>query len=150
MKGAPTLTCLAIAAALRFPGPAALAQWSPDASAGLGAGYGGTALGSSVLQGTRQLGRGTGQGSAGLSPTMRQYCARWPERGVCRGNRARAGEAGPRTAASQARMAEHQARLRPEYEARLRRDGQASADRWLRDEAARLGQQDARAARQAR
>ena len=42
------------------------------------------------------------------------------------------------------------AQLRPEYEQRVRRDGKASADQWLRETAFKLGQQDGRAARQGR
>lgn len=41
------------------------------------------------------------------------------------------------------RMVEQRKReLRPEYERRLRVDGKASADRWLREAAAEAGRQD--------
>ncbi|HEY4530414.1 MAG TPA: hypothetical protein VIG97_08845 [Luteimonas sp.] len=41
------------------------------------------------------------------------------------------------------RMVEQRKReLRPEYERRVRTDGKASADRWLREAAAELGRRD--------
>jgi hypothetical protein len=70
------------------------AQYSPDASASLGAGYGATALGQSTLSGTRQVGQPT-KGSDELSPTMKRYCAQWPNEGVCRAARERAAQTAP-------------------------------------------------------
>lgn len=41
------------------------------------------------------------------------------------------------------RMVEqHKRELRPEYERRVREDGKASADRWLREAATELGRRD--------
>lgn len=67
----------------------ALAQYDPGASMDLGAGMGATALGQSTLQGTRAIGRKSGQSSDELSPTMKKYCAQWPDEGVCKADRAR-------------------------------------------------------------
>ena len=71
--------------ALLVGGPA-LAQWDPGATADFGMGLGQTALGQSTLDGTRKLGQADGKDSqAGEpSPTMRAYCAKWPQEGVCR------------------------------------------------------------------
>jgi hypothetical protein len=135
---APLLLCAASASA----------QYSPDASMDLGTGYGATALGSATLDGTRRLGT-DGGGSDELSPTMKRYCAQWPNEGVCRADRERAAQRQQQAARpSQARMNELMAQLMPEYEQRVRQDGKASADQWLRETAFRLGQQDGRAARQ--
>lgn len=45
---------------------------------------------------------------------------------------------------SPAQLAEVKARLKPDYERRVREQGQAKADQWLRDTAYRLGQQQGR------
>ena len=136
----------ATVAALLLLGPCmAAAQWSPDASASLGAGMGAMALGQSTLSGTRQLGPPASPGNAGLSPTMQRYCARWPNEGVCRANRAQArpaaapGAAGPSPAERE--------RLEREYRARLRRDGKPAADRWLAATAREMGRREGEAAR---
>lgn len=50
-------------------------------------------------------------------------------------------------AALQQAMERRRQELRPEYERRLRSDGQASANAWLRAEAARLGRLDGQALR---
>ena len=85
---------------------------------------------------------------------MKQYCAKWPDEGVCRAARARDAQQQQQRQSvaqpSQARMNQFLAQLRPEYEQRVRRDGKASADQWLREAAFKLGQQDGRAARQGR
>lgn len=134
---------------LLFPA-SAFAQYSADASIDLGVGYGATALSQSTLDGTRRLGT-KGKSSNDLSPTMKRYCAQWPNEGVCRADRARAAQPDQHAARpSQGRIAELTARLRPEYERRMRRDGKASADQWLGETARRLGQQDGKAARQSR
>lgn len=53
---------------------------------------------------------------------------------------------GPRTQSDsrlRALQEEHMQRLRPEYERRVHRDGEQAANRWLRQEAYRLGQEAA-------
>lgn len=127
----------------------AFAQYSPDASVDLGVGYGATALGQSTLDGTRRLGT-KGKSSNELSPTMKSYCAQWPNESVCRADSARAAPRNQRAAPSQDRIAELTARLEPEYKRRVRRDGKVSADKWLGETARKLGQQDGRAARGSR
>lgn len=111
----PMLALLALAAPL-----AAHAQYSPDATMDLGAGYGQTALSQSVLQGTRGIDArkdpaGTGNGSA----SSRDF--------IARRNAARAS-------------------IEPEYRMRVARDGKASADAWLARTARALGERDRRAA----
>lgn len=44
-------------------------------------------------------------------------------------------------------MERRRAELRPEYERRVRHDGQESTDRWLRDVAAEMGRRDGEAAK---
>ena len=81
---------LAVAAAFGLSASdGALAQYDPGASMDLGAGMGATALGQSTLQGTRAIGRKDGRASDELSPTMKKYCAQWPNEGVCKADRAR-------------------------------------------------------------
>jgi hypothetical protein len=143
LKWALLLTPLLIAA------PAS-AQYSPDASMDLGTGYGATALGSATLDGTRRIGE-RGNGSDELSPTMQDYCARWPDEGVCRAARARSQQQRKdQPGLPQARMSELMAQLRPEYEARVQRDGKSRADLWLRETAFRLGQEEGRRVRRSR
>ncbi|MDR7034997.1 hypothetical protein [Mesorhizobium sp. BE184] len=48
---------------------------------------------------------------------------------------------------SQAQMNEVMRRLKPEYERRVQREGRASANRWLKRTAYRLGQEAGRSAR---
>jgi len=128
----------------------AFAQYSPDATLDLGMGMGSTALGQSTLSGTRQLGQGK-KGSDELSPTMKRYCAQWPNEGVCRADRARRLQRQQQSAQpSPERVNQLMARLRPEYEQRVRRDGKTRADQWLRETAYRLGQQEGRTARRTR
>jgi hypothetical protein len=122
LKWALLLTPLLVAT------PAA-AQYSPDASMDLGTGYGAIALGSGTLDGTRRIGT-RGDGSDEITTTPRQ------------------GQDQP--APSPARVSELMAQLRPEYEARVRRDGKPRADLWLRETAFRLGEQEGRMARRNR
>jgi hypothetical protein len=147
----PRSASLALATAILLAIPvSASAQYSPDASLDLGVGYGAIALGQSTLSGTRQL-DAKGKGSDELSPTMQRYCARWPDETTCRMHRARKAQRHEAAAApSPERMGAMMAQVRPEYERRLRRDGKASADRWLSQTARALGEQHGRAAHRRR
>lgn len=51
---------------------------------------------------------------------------------------------GDKEARIRALQAQHMERLRPKYERRVQRDGRQAADRWLRQEAYRLGREAAR------
>ena len=140
---------LIAAAALAVLGAGqARAQFDPGASADLGAGMGASALGQSTLGGTRGIGQ-AGRGSDELSPTMKKYCAQWPDEGVCKADRARhAQPATPTPHGGAAR--DPAARMRaiaPEYQRRVRLYGQAEADRWLAQTARDMGQRDGTAAR---
>ena len=161
---------LAAMAAIVLPASPAFAQYSPDATLDLGTGYGATALSQSILGGTSQIGTEGGQGTDELSPTMKEYCATWPEETTCVAYTERAAQRAqqqqaqsqmqpgmqpqpqpqmqPAAAPDQARMNEMRAVLEPQYERRVREEGKASADRWLVETARRLGEQDGRAARE--
>lgn len=132
-------------------GPAE-AQFDPGASMDLGSGMGSTALGQSILNGTRNLGK-KGAGSDELSPTMRKYCAQWPNEGVCKADRARkAKRKAPARQAFRPSREEIDARMRaiaPEYNRRVRLYGKASADHWLARTAREMGRRDGAAARRA-
>jgi len=139
------LISLAAAAALGFICCGrAEAQYDPGASADLGAGLGSTALGQSILGGTRNLDTGGGD-SDELSPTMKDYCAKWPDEGVCKADRARkARRAAPVPADLDAKMRE----VAPEYNRRLHLYGKEKADRWLAETARAMGERDGAAARE--
>jgi hypothetical protein len=130
----------------------AQAQYDPGASMDLGAGMGATALGQSTLSGTRNIGKGKA-GSDELSPTMKKYCAQWPNEGVCKADRAR--RAKRKTLSGQAShpsREEVNARMKaiaPEYNRRVRLYGKAKADHWLALTAREMGRRDGAAARQA-
>jgi hypothetical protein len=127
---------------------AAQAQYDPGASMSLGAGMGSIALGQSTLSGTRNIGKST-RHSDELSPTMRRYCAQWPNEGVCRADRARkARRASPSPShSSQDLMKARMRAIAPEYNRRVRLQGKAAADRWLAATAREMGRQDGMAAR---
>lgn len=57
-----------------------------------------------------------------------------------KGEDIRAGKQRSAPAVSPAQLAEVKARLRADYERRVREQGQAKADQWLRDTAHRIGQ----------
>jgi hypothetical protein len=132
--------------------PQARAQYDPSATMDLGMGMGATALGQSILGGTRDIGRKPGR-SDELSPTMKDYCARWPNEGVCKADRVRRGKrGGPANRISRPSRQEINARMRaiaPEYNRRLRLYGKAKADRWLAKAAREMGRRDGAAARKA-
>ena len=127
----------------------AQAQYDPGASMSLGAGMGSIALGQSTLSGTRNIGKHT-RHSDELSPTMRRYCAQWPNEGVCRADRARkarhASPSSPRHNAQDLMKARMRA-ITPEYNRRVRLQGKAAADRWLAVTAREMGRRDGMAAR---
>ncbi len=126
------------------------AQYNPSASMDLGTGMGSTALGQSILNGTRNIGKGGG--SDELSPTMKKYCAQWPNEGVCKADRARRAKRGPRASASpQVRQSQTDMMraIAPEYNRRVRLYGKARADRWLAETARDMGRRDGAAARRA-
>ncbi len=108
-------------AALLFSG-AALAQYAPDATMDLGTGYGQIALGQSVLDGTRAIGKDN------------QSASQVP-----------AGQAGH---PSRSQMEALWRQLEPEYLRRVQADGKASADAWLAATAQEMGRRDGRAARE--
>jgi len=137
---------MTLAGAFMLPG-AALAQYSPDATGDLGAAMGSTALGQSVLSGTREIGR-DGTDSDELSPTMKRYCAEWPNEGVCRADRARQAQRKQASAKpSEERMRQLMAQVQGEYEERVHRDGRPAADKWLSETAYELGRQEGKAER---
>lgn len=117
-----TRTKAALACAALLASGAALAQYAPDATMDLGTGYGQIALGQSVLDGTRAIGKDS------------QSTSRIP-----------AGQAGH---PSRAQMQALWEQLEPEYMRRVQADGKASADAWLAAAARELGRRDGQAARQ--
>jgi len=128
------------------------AQYDPGATLDLGTGMGGIALGQSTLSGTRQLGKKS-RHSDELSPTMKEYCRKWPNEGVCKADRARrAGKKQPAAHVGRPSQREMNAIMRaiaPEYNRRVRRDGKAKADQWLAKTAREMGRRDGAAARRA-
>ncbi|WP_399677096.1 hypothetical protein [Xenophilus sp.] len=147
-----SMSIFGVAALAAFCFGQAQAQFDPGASMDLGAGMGATALGQSTLSGTRNIGQG-GHASDELSPTMRKYCAQWPDEGVCKADRARRARGGPQAAAPRRAAEPDQAAmmrsLAPEYRRRIRDHGQAEADRWLAQTAREMGRRDGVAARRA-
>ena len=131
----------------------ARAQYDPGATMNLGMGMGATALGQSILNGTRGI-DGKQRHSDELSPTMKEYCARWPDEGVCKADRARrAKRQAPAKHASRPSREEINAKMRaiaPEYNRRVRLYGKPSADRWLAKTAREMGRRDGTAVRKAR
>jgi len=122
----------------------AKAQYDPGATMDLGTGMGGIALGQSTLSGTRQIGKKS-RHSDELSPTMKDYCRKWPDEGVCKADRARkARHAAPAPADLDAKMRE----VAPEYNRRLHLYGKEKADRWLAETARAMGERDGAAARE--
>lgn len=116
------------AVGLAAAGSPGLAQWSPDVSVDLGVGMGQMAVGQSIMQGTRNIGadkagRNDGSARSGAGAT-----------------------AAPRP--SQEMIDAHLKALRPEYEHRVARDGQSSANQWLGEMARELGRQEGIKARQ--
>jgi hypothetical protein len=131
--------------------PQAHAQYDPSATMDLGAGMGATALGQSTLSGTRNIGKNPHQ-SDELSPTMKDYCAKWPNEGVCKADRARRAEQQSPTKASRPSQEEIDAKMReiaPEYNRRVQLYGKPSADSWLAETAREMGKRDGTAARKA-
>lgn len=132
--------------------PHARAQYDPGATMDLGIGMGATALGQSILGGTRDIGRKPSR-SDELSPTMKGYCAEWPDEGVCKADRARrTRHRSPAKQASHPSREEINARMRaiaPEYNRRVQLYGKARADRWLTKIAREIGRRDGAAARRA-
>lgn len=148
MKSMSILGTVALAACCASQ---AWAQFDPGASMDLGAGMGATALGQSTLSGTRNIGKG-GHASDELSPTMRKYCAQWPDEGVCKADRARRAQRDPQGTAPHGAERDQQAMMRslaPEYRRRVHDHGQAEADRWLAQTAREMGRRDGAAARRA-
>lgn len=149
MKAMPFAAMLVLAASFT---PQARAQYDPGATMDLGMGMGATALGQSILGGTRDIGRKPRR-SEELSPTMKEYCAQWPNEGVCKADRARrAKRSGPASRTSRPSRQEINARMReiaPEYNRRVRLYGKPSADRWLAKTAREMGRRDGAAARKA-
>ncbi len=127
------------------------AQWSPSATANLGAGYGSMALSQSILSGTRRLGHNGANGSDDHTqnehPQWRVQPEGAPAGSTPNGMAARHGQ---QTVAypSQARVDALWQQLKPEYEQRVRLDGQASADQWLLATAREIGRRDGARARQ--
>jgi hypothetical protein len=130
----------------------AQAQYDPGATLDLGTGMGGIALGQSTLSGTRQLGKKSRHADE-LSPTMKEYCRKWPGEGVCKADRARwAGKKQPTARVGRPSQRDMNAMMRaiaPEYNRRVRRDGKAKADQWLAKTARGVGRRDGAAARRA-
>jgi len=128
------------------------AQYDPGATLDLGTGMGATALGQSTLGGTRQLGQKS-RHSDELSPTMKAYCRKWPNEGVCKADRARrAGKRQPTARVDRPSQRDMNAMMRaiaPEYNRRVRLYGKAKADRWLAKTAREVGRRDGAAARRA-
>ena len=149
MKTMPFAAMLVLAASFA---PQARAQYDPGATMDLGMGMGATALGQSILGGTRDIGRKP-RHSDELSPTMKEYCAEWPDEGVCKADRARkAKRYTPAKRVSRPSREEINAKMRaiaPEYNRRLRLYGKARADRWLAKTAREMGRRDGMAARKA-
>lgn len=106
---------------------AAFAQYAPDATAGLGAGYGNIALGQSTLMGTRELGKS--------------------DKPALRANGQAVEQSATAVQPSQAHVQALMAQIEPEYRRRVREDGEASAKRWLARKAWELGHDDGAAAR---
>jgi hypothetical protein len=132
--------------------PDARAQYDPGGTMDLGMGMGSTALGQSILSGTRDIGKKPSH-SEELSPTMKEYCARWPDEGVCKADRARRTKRqAPAKQASRPSREEINAKMRaiaPEYNRRVRLYGKPSADHWLARTAREMGRRDGMAAHKA-
>jgi hypothetical protein len=145
----PLLAAALLAATFSFD---AAAQYDPGATLDLGTGMGATALGQSTLGGTRQLGKKS-RHSDELSPTMKDYCRKWPDEGVCKADRARrANRKQPSAHIGRPSQQDMNARMRaiaPEYNRRVRLYGKAKADRWLARTAREMGRRDGAAARKA-
>jgi hypothetical protein len=133
-------------------GPKAHAQFDPGATMDLGTGMGSTALGQSILGGTREIGKEPGE-SDELSPTLKEYCAQWPEEGVCKADRERRANQGSSTEQdprpSQEEIDAKMKAIAPEYNRRLQIDGKLSADEWLARTAREMGRRDGAAAQEA-
>lgn len=129
----------------------AQAQFDPGASMDLGSGMGLTVLGQSTLSGTRNIDK-SHAGSDELSPTMKKYCAQWPNEGVCKADRARRAGRKPAERMSRPSREEINARMKaiaPEYNRRARLYGKTHADRWLAQTAQEMGRREGMAARKA-
>ncbi len=133
---------LAATAATFVLAPAAHAQYDPGASLMLGQGMGFSALSSSTyrnsIEATRQ---GNDKPSEGRSSRGSQRDAARTEGPVLR-NQADVDRY------MNERMQYHSRALAPEYKRRAARDGQASADRWIRARAEELGKMEGDKARQ--
>lgn len=126
---ASSLKTTLFAACVAAAGSPCLAQWAPDASANLGMGMGGIAVGQSIMQGTRNI---------GANKTDRD--------GAVAGSGAGSPAAAPRL--SQEMIDAHLKALRPEYDHRVARDGVSAANRWLAETARELGRREGIKARQ--
>jgi hypothetical protein len=126
MRAGPTAAMLVLATGFLVLGfaPQARAQYDPGGTMTLGTGMGATALGQSILSGTRNIGRTT-RPSSRLAP-MRQPSHR-------------------RGGGLNAKMRV----IAPEYNRRVRIYGKPSADRWLARTAREMGRRDGVAARRA-
>jgi hypothetical protein len=149
MKTMPFAAMLALAMSFASD---ARAQYDPGGTMNLGMGMGATALGQSILSGTRNIGKKP-RHSDELSPTMKEYCAQWPSEGVCKADRARrARRQLPTNQASRPSREEISAKMRtiaPEYNRRVRLYGKPKADLWLAQTAREIGRRDGTAARKA-
>lgn len=112
-----------VAAGLCLASASALAQYAPDATMDLGTGYGQIALSQSTLSATRQIGK---QPASSKVPAQQ---ASQPSR---------------------QRMLALMQSLEPEYNHRVRTDGEASAKRWLAQKAWEMGRREGAAARRSR
>ena len=111
----------------------AYAQYDPSGSAMLGAGMGDLAISSSILSATRALSKQTDDSGKESSSSQRP---------------AKAVNAPANTPADQAAAMERaKAKLLPEYQRRLARDGRDSANAWLKEAAYAEGVAAGRAAR---
>lgn len=125
---ASSLKTTLFAACVAAAGSPCLAQWAPDASANLGMGMGGIAVGQSIMQGTRNI---------GANKTDRDDAVAGSDAGSA---------AAPRL--SQEMIDAHLKALRPEYDHRVARDGVSAANRWLAETARELGRREGIKARQ--